>query len=70
MDLKDLQYQVVKSRKVAVTLITDIYNAEAKTMIKNIKEIENQPISTDIDYKPLNFEKIRNIPMPVNNQVN
>lgn len=69
VDLKDLQYQVVKSRKQAVTLITDIYNAEAKTTIKNIKEIENQPISAEFNYKPLNYEKIRSVPIPAINQV-
>lgn len=69
VDVKDLQYRIVKSRKQAITLITDIYNAEAKTMIKNIKEIESRPTNTEINYKPLNIEKIRLAQIPMSTKV-
>ena len=64
MDVKDLQYTVVKSRSQAIALITDIYNAEAKAMIKQLKEIENRPFNTDITYKPLNIDKVKNVQVP------
>lgn len=58
-DVKDLQYTVVKSRRKAIDLITDIYDAKAKTMIKSIKDIENGHINPGKSYKSLNVDDLR-----------
>lgn len=69
VDVKDLQYTLVKTRRMAVELITDIYNGEAKEVVKAIKEIENRPINTNLSYKPVNMQKIKEIHSPVKPRV-
>lgn len=69
IDVKDLQHQVVHSRKKAIKLITDIHEAETKAVIKSIKEIESRPINTDISYKPINLDKLRCEMRPPNAKV-
>lgn len=69
IDLKDLQYQVVAYRKKAVQLITDINYAKSKNAIKEIKTIENEPINSQISYKSLNIQRLKNIPIPEVTQV-
>lgn len=69
VDVKDLQYTIVKSRREAVTLITDIYTAEAKSVIKTLKEIETRPINAELSYKPINLQKISSGQLPMQPRV-